>query len=149
MPRLFVEKSIQINAPIAKVWEVLVKAQFTNQWWREYGIDGGVESDWKTGSEILCKNKDGKVYVKGTVIAVHPYELLRFTAFDVNVGPEGGPDDYGLTFTLSNNKDRTVLSIVQGDFAKITNGEKHYNEVPAAWNKALPKIKELAETRLS
>ncbi len=39
MSKLFVDKSIEINAPIAKVWDVLTRREITGEW--AYEFTGG------------------------------------------------------------------------------------------------------------
>jgi hypothetical protein len=46
MPKLFVEKSIEINAPASKVWRIFTDPVLTRQMGGEY------VSDWKAGSSF-------------------------------------------------------------------------------------------------
>jgi uncharacterized protein YndB with AHSA1/START domain len=57
MPKVFVEKSIEINAPASKVWEALTKREQTDTWAVEFSSGGPqfhIESDWKLGSPVLA-----------------------------------------------------------------------------------------------
>src|SRR5579864_1396832 len=84
MPELFVKKSVEINAPASKIWDVLTRPEFTRQWISNFGgIDGEIVSDWALGSPVLWKGADGTPLVEGNVTAVEPGKLLRFTVFDV------------------------------------------------------------------
>jgi uncharacterized protein YndB with AHSA1/START domain len=65
-----VDKTIEINAPAAKVLDALTKQEHTDEWVSEFS--GGdapfhIESDWQPGSPVLWKGEDGKVVVEGTV----------------------------------------------------------------------------------
>ncbi len=59
MPPLFVDKSIEISAHPHNVWDALTQA--TQHWIGNFGMDGAIESDWKLGSPVYWKNKDGTV----------------------------------------------------------------------------------------
>ena len=88
---------------------------------------------------------DGIVYVKGNLLKIEKEKLLQFTVFDPNMGIEDVPSNYStVTFELSSNS-YTMLSVTQGDFAKMAESEKRYNDTVAGWDSVFPKIKELAE----
>src|SRR5260221_11916773 len=85
MPKLFVEKTIEINAPASTVWDVLTNPEQTSEWAPEFagGAEFRIESDWKLGSPALWRGQDGNVIVEGRVTALEPITFLRFTVFDV------------------------------------------------------------------
>jgi uncharacterized protein YndB with AHSA1/START domain len=85
MPKLFVEKTIEINAPASKVWEVLTNPEQTAEWAPEFagGTEFHIESDWQLGSPVLWRGQGGSVIVQGNVTALEPKKLLRFTVFDM------------------------------------------------------------------
>ncbi|MGM0876107.1 MAG: SRPBCC family protein [Bacillota bacterium] len=147
--KLFVDKTIEINAPITKVWDTLTKREFTDQWALEFSSGGPqfyIESEWKPGSPVLWKGQDGTVIVEGNVTALEQNKLLRFTVFDVR-SAERPPvtEEDGITFQLFEEKGKTTLHILQGDFSVMTDGEKYRNLSADIWDKVLPKVKELAE----
>jgi uncharacterized protein YndB with AHSA1/START domain len=150
MNKLFVEKTIAINAPVFKVWDAITKRENTNEWALEFSSGGpqfNIESTWELGSPVLWKGQDGTVIVEGNVTAAEQNRLLRFTVFDVR-SPERPPvtDEDGITFQLSEENGKTTLRILQGDFSVMTDGEKYRDLSAEIWNKVLPKVKELAET---
>lgn len=147
MPELFVKKSIAIHAPAAKVWDVLTKQDFIRHWVSNFGgIDGTIVSDWKMGSPVLWKGADGTLYVEGNVTAVEPESLLRFTVFDVHSERPPVSDKDGITYSLASEDGHTTLTVTQGDFGKMVDGEKYYLATIEVWDKVVSKIKELAET---
>jgi uncharacterized protein YndB with AHSA1/START domain len=151
MQELFVNQTIEIMADPAAVWDVLTSPEFTQQWATAFtGQDTELVSDWKVGSTVDWKSiPDGKVYVTGSVTAVEPEWLLRFTVFDVSVErPQDVSSKDGITFTLFQHNGNTLLTVAQGDFANIPDGEKYHHATAANWAKAMPKIKELAEGKL-
>lgn len=150
MNKLFVEKTIAINAPVFKVWDAITKHENTNEWALEFSSGGpqfNIESTWELGGPVLWKGQDGTVIVEGNVTAAEQNRLLRFTVFDVR-SPERPPvtDEDGITFQLSEENGKTTLRILQGDFSAMTDGEKYRDLSAEIWNKVLPKVKELAET---
>jgi uncharacterized protein YndB with AHSA1/START domain len=143
MRKLFVEKSIEINAPASRVWEVLTNPDLTKawikQWWPDLRI---LESDWKSGSPMLWRLADGIIGAEGTVSMVEPYTMLRFS-FKVNDPTTSKQED--LTYRLEERDGQTKLSVSVGDFGDTLEHELCYPGAVEAWNRSLPKIKELAE----
>ena len=143
MPIIF-EQYIEINASPETVWEVLTKPEFTRQYM--FGCDA--ISDWKEGSPLIWKGaKDGKVYVKGSIVKIVPGKLLGFTSFDPNDPTHKDiPSNYTtVTYTLTPEDGKTMATVTDGDFSKIEDGETRYNRTIESWNYVLPQIKRLAE----
>ena len=133
MEKLFVEKSIKINTPASRVWDVLTKPEFTDQWALEFsgGAEFHIESDWKLGSPVLWKGQDGSVIVQG----------------NVTVRGEKPPvtEEDGITYELTEQNGETMLRLSQGDFSVMAEGEKYHRLSAEVWDRVLPKVKELAE----
>lgn len=149
MNKLFVDKTIEIEAPAAKVWEAITKKEYTEKWAVEFSSGGPqfyLDSNWKLESPVLWKGQDDTVIVEGNVTAVEKNKLLRYTVFDVR-SPErpAVTEDDGITFQLSEKNGKTTLHILQGDFSAMTDGEKYRDMSADIWDKVLPKIKTLAE----
>jgi uncharacterized protein YndB with AHSA1/START domain len=148
MPQLFVDKTVEIEAPASKVWAALTRRDATAKWAPEFS-DGGpafhLESDWNLGSAVSWKDKEGNVFVEGNVTAREPNRFLRFTVFDVR-SPRAltGPED-GISYELSEGNGKTTLHIRQGDFSVIPDGEKFRRMTDETWDRVLPKVKQLAE----
>src|SRR5262245_18552073 len=100
MSRLFVEKSIEINSPVSKVWEVLTVSKYTAEWAPDFngGAPFRIESDWQPGSSVVWKDKDNKTVVEGNVTALEPGKLLRFTVFDVRSERPPAREEDGITY---------------------------------------------------
>ena len=150
-PKLFVDKSIIINAPASKVWDTLTKREYTDLWVHEFSSGGPqfhIESDWKLGSNVLWKDQDGTVIVDGNVTALKLYKLIRFTVFDVR-SPEKPliTEEDGITYQLSVENSKTILRIRQGDFSVMSEGKKYRDLSAEVWDRVLPKVKELAEKK--
>lgn len=146
MAGLFVNKTIDINAPVTTVWDVLTKPEYTRKWIREFGVDGEIESDWEIGSEVLWKDKSGKVLVTGNVTALEPYKRLRFTVHDAAEAFDGPQSDNdGITYTCKEHEGVTVLVVMQGDFGVKPEYRQYYHATVRVWDIVLPLIKSLAE----
>jgi uncharacterized protein YndB with AHSA1/START domain len=147
MPKLFVEKTIEINAPITKVWDVLTSPEYTSEWATEFsgGAEFHIESDWKPGSRVLWKDQVGNVIVEGYVTAVEPNTFLRFTVFDVRGEKPPVTEEDGITYKLTEHSGKTTLQLLQGDFSVMPEGEKYHRLSSEVWDRVLPKVKALAE----
>ncbi len=69
-----IKKSITINAPREKVWEVLLQDKLTRLWYAEFSEGTKAETDWKEGSKVLFTDDTGSGMV-GKVVAVKPTTL--------------------------------------------------------------------------
>lgn len=147
MPKLFVDKTIEIHAPASKVWEKLTMPDYTAQWASEFtgGAEFHIESDWQLGSPVLWKDQDGNVIVEGNVTALEPNKFLRFTVFDVRGEKPPVTEEDGITFELAEQSGKTTLHVLQGDFSAMPEGEKYQRLSAEVWDRVLPKIKALAE----
>jgi uncharacterized protein YndB with AHSA1/START domain len=147
MPKLFVDTSIEINAPIARVWEVLTDSGYTAEWASEFngGSPFHIESDWKLNSPVSWKGLDGKTIVEGNVSALEPGKLLRFTVFDVRSQRPSVTEEDGITYQLSEEDGKTMLHVLQGDFSAMPEGEKYRDMSAEIWDRVLPKVKKRAE----
>ena len=140
---LIVKKSVTVNADISKVWDALTNPERT----KNYMFGCEALSDWKVGSPLIWKGAaDGKVYVKGNIVKIQHEKLLQYTTFDPNSDFEDVPSNYlTVTIELSPEKGQTTLSVTQGDFAGVENGEKRYNDSIGGWDYALKGLKEVVE----
>ncbi len=147
MPKLFVKKSIEIDAPASKVWDSLTLRKYTETWTLEFsgGTPFFIESDWNLGSPVLWKNQDGHVIVQGNVTAVEPNTFLRFTVFDVRGEKPPVTEEDGITYQLTEQNKKTILRLSQGDFSVMAQGEKYHRMSEEIWDRVLPKVKALAE----
>jgi uncharacterized protein YndB with AHSA1/START domain len=147
MEKLFVNKTIEINAPASKVWDALIRRENTDQWAPEFTgrAEFHIESDWKLGSPVLWTGQDGSVIVQGNVTAIEPEKFLRFTVFDVRGEKPPVTDEDGITYELTEQNGKTLLRISQGDFSAMAEGEKYRDLSAEIWDRVLPKVKELAE----
>ncbi|HLK27515.1 MAG TPA: SRPBCC domain-containing protein [Puia sp.] len=146
---LIVENTIVIHAPATSVWNALVNPEQT----KKYMFGCETVSDWKPGSSLLWKGSyEGKemVFVKGNIVEINPGNYLAYTVIDPNNHAiEDIPENYlTVTYSLKEENGATTLTVTQGDYSKVAEGEKRYQEAynhGEGWNPILVAIKNLVE----
>jgi uncharacterized protein YndB with AHSA1/START domain len=145
--KLFVDKTIGINASAAKVWDALTKPECTDLWTGEFSPEFRLESDWQLGHRVEWKDSKGKVCVEGEVTALKPGKMLRYTVADTRAPRVLMKEGDGITYELAEDDGRTTLRILQGDFSGMEHGEKYCRMTAETWDRVLPKVKAIAENR--
>ena len=145
---LEVKNSILINAPAEKIWDALVNPEQT----KKYMFGCETVSDWKAGSSLLWRAEyEGNlmVFVKGTIIAIEPFSLLKYTVTDPNAKWADIPENYlNVSYILTPEKQGTLLTVVQDGFENAAEGLKRYEDVSnngEGWNPILVQIKSIVE----
>ena len=128
---------------------MLTKRESTREWAPVFagGADLYIESVWELGSPVLWKDQDGNVIVEGTVTALQPTTMLRFTVFDVRSAKPPVTEEDGITYELREQDGWTTLRLLQGDFSRMTDAENSHRLSAEIWDRVLPTIKALAEQR--
>ena len=145
---LIVKNSLSIDAPAAKVWDALVNPEQT----KKYMFGCEAISDWKPGSPLLWKGVyEGKemIFVKGIIKDIQPGKFVAYTTIDPNSGIADIPENYlTVTYEVTGSNGQTVLTATQGDYSKVGDGEKRYQETVngGGWQPILEAIKQLVET---
>lgn len=145
---LFVKNTIVINAPAATVWDALVNPAQT----KKYMFGCETVSDWKPGSSLEWKGEyEGKemIFVKGSILEINPGKFLAYTTIDPHSNIDDVSENYlTVTYDLQPENGHTVLTVTQGDYSKVAEGERRYNEAwnnGEGWNPILVQIKQLVE----
>jgi uncharacterized protein YndB with AHSA1/START domain len=142
---LTVRNSVTLNADRDKVWDALTNPQVT----KKYMYNCEVTSDWKVGSPVLWKmDVDGRetVVVQGQVLSIEPKKHLAYTVFDPAMGIEDVPENYlTVSYELEERDGQTVLSVSQGDYSRVAEGEKRYQDTLGSWDYALGGLKKAVE----
>lgn len=109
-------------------------------------------SDWKPGSSLEWKGEhEGKemVFVKGTILEINPGKFLAYTTIDPHSNIDDVSENYlTVTYDLQAEDGHTVLTVTQGDYSKVAEGERRYKEAwnnGEGWNPILVQIKQLVE----
>lgn len=150
LKQLTIHNSILINANADKVWDVLTNPEET----KKYMFGCATVTDWKVGSPLLWQyNYEGKdvVAVKGHIIAIEPGKFLVYTVFDPNSTMPDVPENYlTVTYALEEKNGQTKLSVSQGNYATVADGQRRYKESynnGEGWNPILVQIKAQAEAK--
>jgi uncharacterized protein YndB with AHSA1/START domain len=146
MSELLIRKSIQVEASVETLWKVLTENEFIQQ----YMFGCYADTDWKPGSPLLWKGvADEKLYVKGHVVAIDPPNRLEYTIIDPNSTIPDIPANYlTMQYILTKRGDSaSTLEIVQGDFAKVADGQSRYQHSLDPDDSILVAIKKLAESQ--
>ena len=147
---LMIKNTIVINAPASKVWDALVNPELT----KKYMFGCEPVTDWRVGSSLLWKGlNEGKevVFVKGHIKEIKPEKSLIYTVFDpLNPNLEDKPENYlTVTYSLSSDKGKTTFVVTQGDYNKVGDGKKRYEDSynnGEGWHPILVQIKSLVES---
>ena|SRR6218665_2589544 len=149
MQPLIITNVITINADQAKVWDALVNPEQT----KKYMFGCETVSDWQPGNPLLWKMQyEGKDFipVKGTIADIKPGSFLSYTTIDPNnTTIPDVPENYlTVTYDLKTENGQTVLTVTQGDYSTVADGERRYKESwnnGEGWNPILVEIKKLCE----
>ncbi len=141
MKHPFVAKAtIEINAPIEKVWDALTNPAIIKQYF--FGTE--TISDWKQGSELLFKGEwEGKEYVdKGTIRQIDPPNVLKYDYISSMSDLEDIPENYAnITYELSSSNGTTILNITQDNIAT----EEARDHSQENWAHIMNEMKKLVE----
>lgn len=146
-PRI-ITNTITIHAPAAEVWDALVNPAKT----KVYMFGCETVSDWQVGSSLLWQGEhEGQaiIYVKGTILDIHPEKYLAYTTIDPHSSIDDTSENYlKVTYELTPENGYTVLTVTQGDYNTVADGERRYQEAynnGEGWNPILIDIKKLVE----
>ncbi|MBO9700446.1 MAG: SRPBCC domain-containing protein [Sporocytophaga sp.] len=141
-----IKNTIEIKAEKDQVWDMLTNPEQT----KKYMFGCETVSDWKTGSPLLWKGHyEGKdmIFVKGTILEINLGKRLKYTVIDPNASYPDIPDNYlNVTYELSDNDGKTVLTVTQDGYDKVAEGEKRFKESynnGEGWTPILVAIKDL------
>jgi uncharacterized protein YndB with AHSA1/START domain len=144
----FIVNTIEIQATPEAVWDALVNPEKT----KIYMFGCATVSDWQEGSTLLWQGSyEGKemVFVKGFIIKIEAPYLLEYSVFDPNSTMEDVLSNYlHVTYKLAVNSNTTLLTVTQGDYTTVADGERRFNESynnGEGWNPILQAIKQLVE----
>jgi uncharacterized protein YndB with AHSA1/START domain len=143
-----IHKTIDIKAPKEQVWNVLFGDSTYQIWTKEFSESSYAETDWKEGSKAVFKDNTNSGLV-GRIIQSQPYDLLSIEydgelkngvedfESEASQSIKGGRETYKLS-----EQDGATRLIVASDM-----DESYFDTMSEAWDRALLKVKELAETK--
>jgi len=138
---LAVTGTIDINAPVSRVWDTMTNPEII----KEYLFGTETVTDWKVGSEIVFQGEyNGQKYRDhGVILEYIPNELVSYSYWSGFSGLEDKPENYStVTYKIAKKADSlTTLSWIQKGYA-TEEGYKHSSEGMAAF---MEQIKGIAE----
>lgn len=141
---------ITINAPVEKVYQLMISKPTYEEWTKEFNPTSNFEGSWEKGSKILFIGSDEKGNVGGMVSKIKENIPNKFISIEhlgllhgdkeITSGPEvegwaGALENY--TFTSENGK--TILAV---DTDSNEEYKAYFEEI---WPKALNKLKSICE----
>lgn len=143
-----IKKSITINAPREKVWDVLLKDEYTRQWYKEFKEGSHAETDWQEGSAVRFLDAEG-CGMMGRIVRNKPAELLdiQFEGF-VMYGKEDRESE-GAAATNGTHEKYELSAEGNATRLEVTSdmGEDWYENMNETWDRALERFKALAEQK--
>jgi uncharacterized protein YndB with AHSA1/START domain len=134
-------KRVTIHATRGEVWNALTDPDKVKQYL--HGTE--MSTDWKEGSPIVWRGEwKGRSYEdKGTVLAVQPEELLRYTHWSPMGGSEDKPENYHtVTYELAGDDGTTTLTLSQDNNPSQEEADKMADN---NWGPVLNGLKEMVE----
>jgi len=134
-------KAVTIHASRRDVWDALTNPHKVKQYM--HGTE--MSTDWTEGSPIVWKGEwKGRSYVdKGTVLAVEPKTLLKYTHWSPMGGSDDRPENYHtVTYSLAGEDRNTTLTLTQDNNATQEEADKMAND---NWGPVLNGLKETVE----
>lgn len=133
-----VKDSVEIDAPVGHVWEVLTKTKYYRQW---DDLPEGFTADELTKGAVI----DWEGHSILTVVECRENEQLILSMVMPKL--DLAPSDYDVSyvFSLTEKNGKTQLSFEIGDYSPLPNPKEYVKNTKEFVNAAKKKIKELAE----
>jgi uncharacterized protein YndB with AHSA1/START domain len=145
MEKKTLKRSLILNAPASRVWEIVSDPEQIKTWASAFGHGTHADSDWKVGSEVVWKDMGGNVGAKGIITKMDPEKELRVDFFDdVKMADPEQLGEYSEIYSITSNEDSTTLEVSAGPLE-----EKYYNGFISMWDRAMENIKKLAENEIN
>ena len=141
-----IENTTVINAPAAKVWEVLTDEKYYSQWYEAFGQGSTATGKWKEGEKIIFADEKGMGLI-GNIVVFNPGKELYIKMKGILVNGEedyDSPDAKGVQLA----EEHYVLEEAEGTTTLRTSAdmdESWFEYMSASWSEALKMIKEISE----
>ncbi|WP_207533421.1 SRPBCC family protein [Desertivirga arenae] len=141
-----IKRTLTLNAPKEKVWEVLTKDEYTREWYKEFSEGSHAKSDWREGSKITFQDLSGQGII-GVITVLQPHEHLEFR---YNGILNKGVEDFESEEAVAVKGFKELYLIKETDGVCTLKIESDMNEeyvqmMEEAWDRALKVLKTLAE----
>ena len=136
------KKTVQINAPLSKVWEALTIPELMKKWMSETDVD--ISTDWKVGNPIVMRGRLHGIKFEntGTVLQFVPGRILRYSHLSSLSRLPDKPENYSiLEFRVAPADNQTAVTLTLDNFPT----ETIYKHLAFYWNVTLEILKRLIE----
>jgi uncharacterized protein YndB with AHSA1/START domain len=140
LKELISQSTISIKAPVAQVWEALIRPEKA----KIYFFGAAIKTNWEEGSPITFKGEyQGNHYEeKGVILRVDPNIILQYYHWSPFDGLPDLEENYRIwTFELAEMNGNTDLTISEDNIPT----EKQKIRSDEFWKEVLIKIKGLVE----
>jgi uncharacterized protein YndB with AHSA1/START domain len=140
-----ITKSIRIDAPSSKVWEILTVHDLMKEWMAEPEMELDIFTNWEVGSPMVVKGfHHVKFENRGTVLAFDPNKLLSYSYLSSISKLPNRPENYTvIEFKLAHVENGVTLAITLSNFPT----EAILKHVDFYWAGTMEVIKKVAERR--
>jgi len=118
------QTQLEFEISAKQLWCLLTESKYT----KVYMFNCSVESDWLEGSSITWQGsyQGYQAFQKGKVLTVKPYELIKYSTFDPNVGLSDVAENYiNVTYAIDERNGKTTLTITNNTFDGNEERMKH------------------------
>ena len=143
-----IEKSITIDAPAEKVWEVLFTQELNKIWFAEFSEGTQAYTDWQVGSKAVFKDDSGSGIVgRITVNKLHEEMVIEYDGMIMNGKEDFDSEDaknmkgINETYKLVTDGPQTRLDVT------VDMDPEYFEMMSDSWDRAMDIIKELAEKK--
>ena len=138
--------STEINASKEKIWKVLLEDETYRQWTTPFSEGSYAEGNWEEGSKMLFLGPTGEGMVSriilhkpNEIISIEHYGMLKNNIEDLESDEVKKWAGAVETYRLEPNRTGNTL------FIEMDVTDEYADWMKTAWQKALEKVKELAE----
>lgn len=145
MGKFAIKKTLKIKAPQENVWDILLTPEMFAKWSDVFSPGSHMKGEWKKGGVVTYLDNTG-MGLKAKVVDLQPHnrasvEYIHILKdFKEDPSQEEGWVGCRETYLLTGDNGMTNLMI-----ESEVPTQKYYEEFNKMWDKALIKIKELAE----
>jgi uncharacterized protein YndB with AHSA1/START domain len=141
-----IRKSIEIDAPKEKIWDVLMQDTYNRDWYAIFSPGSYAITDWQLGSKVVFTDDSGGGII-GRIIVYDPNESLSIEYYGILTDNKEDFESQNAqifkgaheTYHLTSKADKTNLDIA------VDMSDEMFDMMSKAWDEALLKIKSLAE----
>jgi uncharacterized protein YndB with AHSA1/START domain len=137
-------KTININAPVSKVWETLTTPALIKLWMEDSSTDIEIITDWVVGSPFIIRgNLHGfSLENKGTVLEFEPEKVFKYDYLSNLSNRPDKPENYSsIEFKLTQVENSTELTFTQSNFVT----DVDYKHSKLYWNGTLERMRKVLE----